>query len=221
VSIPTSAFQLAFYLALLVPGVVYAAARVRLRGPRAADGSVGARILEAIVASSIFDAIYGIVLADVAAQIIADPVAFAADKPRLALTIFLLGGVVVPYVTAWVAYGDVPMLRRPSSWIRETVRPKLTASQQASDTATAWDFANKSAVAGWVRVRLAEGTWVGGRFDQDSRFSTYPEERDIFLSQQWRLDESGQFLGPVEGSQGVWLAINDGHVVEWLHEEEG
>jgi hypothetical protein len=46
--------------------------------------------------------------------------------------------------------------------------------------------------------------------------STYPHARDLFIEQQYNMDKDGSFGRAVPGSSGVWLAITDQHVVEWI-----
>ncbi|HWH26543.1 MAG TPA: DUF6338 family protein [Pseudolysinimonas sp.] len=217
---PSTSFQVVLYLALLVPGVVFAASRVQLRGPRAADRSVAARVLEAVVASAIFDSIYAILFHEQVAVAVLDVRVFVATNVIGVAIAFLACGVAVPYVVAWAVYGQVPILEKPlTSWER-LIRPKLTRSQEANDTPTAWDYGNKTVGEGWVRIRIDSGVWVGGLFDEGSRFSTYPEPRDIFIAQQWKLGPTGEFQSAVAGSQGVWLAVKDEYVVEWLQDQE-
>jgi hypothetical protein len=219
VTIPASSFQLAFYLALLVPGVVFAAARVRLRGPRAPDRSVGSRILEAIVASAILDAIYALILSGQVAEAVEDVHAYLAANVASAALAFLICGAAIPYLAAWLIYGKVPWL----AWIGrlgDRLRPGLTASQEDADTPTAWDYGTRNTRPGWVRIRLAEGVWVGGVWDDACRYSTYPEARDIFIAQEWSVDAAGAFGEPVENSQGVWLAVKDEYVLEWVRDEK-
>ena len=79
---------------------------------------------------------------------------------------------------------------------------------------------SKAVREGWVRVRIAEGVRVGGVFDERSRFSTYPEARDLYITEQWNLDAAGDFESPVRQSQGLWVAIKDEYVVEWLLDEK-
>ncbi|WP_349897632.1 DUF6338 family protein [Parafrigoribacterium soli] len=219
-AIPASSFQLLFYLALLVPGVVFAAVRVQLRGVRAADRSVGARVLEAIVASAIFDSVYAVVFSGEVSIALLDLHTYPARNVVPVAFVFLVGGVLVPYTAAWIIYGQVPFLERPTRLWAERIRPHLTGSQEASDTPTAWDFGSKTVREGWVRVRIAEGVWVGGVFDERSRFATYPESRDLFIAEQWNIDKGGRFVSVVSGTQGLWVAIRDDYVVEWLLDEE-
>ncbi|WP_343046780.1 DUF6338 family protein [Schumannella luteola] len=177
-------------------------------------------MLEAVVASAIFDSVYALVLHDQVAVALGDVRGYVAQNVSATMVVFLVGGVGVPFVVAWLVYGQIPVLDRPSQLWREIVRPKLSHSQQVSDAPTAWDYGNKTVVGGWVRVRIAEGVWVGGVFGDDARFSTYPEARDLFISTPWNLGPAGEFQSPVAGSQGVWLAIKDDYVVEWLYDQE-
>ena len=56
---------------------------------------------------------------------------------------------------------------------------------------------------------LDDGSMIGGLWHGDESFaSSYPAEPDLYLSVQYRLDENGRFLGPVEGSKGCYLALS-------------
>ena len=74
--------------------------------------------------------------------------------------------------------------------------------------------------AGWVRIRIADRVWVGGRFGETSYFSTYPEPRDIFIEEQYVMGDLGAFIEPVVRSAGVWVAVTDEYIVEWLYDAE-
>lgn len=83
---------------------------------------------------------------------------------------------------------------------------------------TAWDFAAPQRSGTFVRVRTPEGGWIGGWFGEGSFVSTYPEKRDIFIASQWTLSEHGAFQDVVPGSAGVWIAVGDGCLVEWIND---
>jgi len=40
------------------------------------------------------------------------------------------------------------------------------------------------------------------------------------MTEQWNLDAAGDFESPVRQSQGLWVAIKDEYVVEWLLDEK-
>uniref|UniRef100_UPI0019CF7859 DUF6338 family protein n=1 Tax=Pseudomonas viridiflava TaxID=33069 RepID=UPI0019CF7859 len=70
---------------------------------------------------------------------------------------------------------------------------------------------------GWVRVRVGVDEWVGGRFADQSYFSTYPEPRDLFIEEPWKMSADGEFIEKVPNSAGVWVAIQAHYIVEWIH----
>ena len=86
-----------------------------------------------------------------------------------------------------------------------------------SNIPTAWDSVASDLRGGqFVRVRLLDGTWVGGWFSTKSFMSTYPEPRDLFIEAQYVLSSRGQFRDRVEGTSGVWVNVPDGAIVEWI-----
>jgi hypothetical protein len=116
------------------------------------------------------------------------------------------------------------------SWGRSLLATGLSTSDTVEITSDIFELSNCSkrlglrnddSPAGWVRVRIAPGQWVGGRFADGSYFSTYPESRDLFIEDQYVVKEDGSFGERVPSSSGVWLSIRDDYVVEWLADEPG
>jgi hypothetical protein len=62
VDVPGTLFQLAVLLLLVMPGVVFAAVRSRLRGPTPDDRDTGVRVLRAMMVSAALDTIYAFAL---------------------------------------------------------------------------------------------------------------------------------------------------------------
>jgi hypothetical protein len=217
-SLPTDQFSLASYLILLVPGIVFTAVRGQLRGFRDVDRSVSSRILQAFLVSVIFDSIYIAIFGFALTQRLETGAPPSPTEVAVGSGLFFCIAIVIPSTVAWLIYGDAPMLRRPQSMFGR-FRRGITNSRYES-TPTAWDLATTQTTAQWVRVRIDKDVWVGGVFSNQSYFSTYPEPRDLFIERQYILDEAGQFLGPVEGTAGVWVAIQDNYVVEFLQPEE-
>ncbi|WP_444664898.1 DUF6338 family protein [Cellulomonas sp. CW35] len=65
---------------------------------------------------------------------------------------------------------------------------------------TAWDAAAPNLGRRFVRIETASGKFVGGWFGENSFVSTYPEPHDLYVEQQWRMSETGEFLLPRRGS---------------------
>lgn len=212
---PTDGMGFLFYLALIVPGMIFISVRAKFRGFRDIDRSVSARILLAFVVSAVFDAVYVSLIGPPVVTRVLTGQGLTAAEVRVAGWGFVLLAIILPAVVSWVVYGGGPPLR----WLHEVAakfRAKITDSRYES-TPTAWDLVTTTTDADWVRVRLADGVWVGGRFGDNSYFSTYPEPRDLYIQEQYMMSRKGQFLKPVPSTGGVWVAVRDDYLVEWVH----
>jgi len=138
----------------------------------------------------------------------------ATSDPRKLAAIVLLGGIALPALTSWLRYGRVrfrPLLESRLGWLRV---PRSTTTY--SPEPTAWDHAAPKLGGSWIRVRLGDELWAGGWISGKSYFSTYPESRDIYIEDQYRMEKDGSFLEQVPGTRGCWMTIPDGCVVEWI-----
>lgn len=217
-SLPTDGPGILFYLALIVPGVVFISVRAQFRGFRDVDRSVGARILLAFVVSAVFDAIYVAALGPLVVERLNTGANLTGPEVATLGWLFVVMAIVIPAVVSWVIYGGGPLLR-PVHRVAAKLRASITDSRYES-TPTAWDLVTTTTEAGWVRVRLSDGVWVGGRFGDNSYFSTYPEPRDLFIQEQYVMTEGGEFGEPVPSTGGVWIAVRDDYLVEWIYDTE-
>jgi Family of unknown function (DUF6338) len=198
-SIPSTAYQLAVLLVLVMPGIVYSAVRSRLRGPTPDDREVGARILRAIMVSAVLDSLYLIVVGPRLVKLVdsTDPAEHIREAGVWALILIF----VVPAVVAFLVNG------LDWDW-RNRAIPRVRRQKGYYPTPTAWDFAAPKLGDYFVRIRLSDGRFVGGWLGAKSYLSTYPESRDMYIDRQWRIDhDDGTFLGPVEGTCGVYVPL--------------
>lgn len=217
-TLPTDGLGILSYLVLIVPGVIFILVRSQFRGFRDVDRTVGGRILLAFVVSVIFDAVYIAVLGAAALERLQTGASFRPHEVAWAAWLFIAMGIVIPAIASWIVYGDGVLLRPLHNAVGK-VRARLTDSRYEA-TPTAWDLAATTTNASWVRIRLSEESWVGGRFGNNSYFSTYPEPRDIFIEEQFEMSTRGEFGEPVRGSAGVWVAVTDDYLVEWLYDSD-
>lgn len=212
---PSTAFEVAAVIVLLLPGLVYAVVRRTLKGYRPDDLAIDSRIAQALVVSVILDALYlalgwrwlsTLVEFENDSIVIVRPVA-------LGLTVLLACGA-IPALVAWLLNMPYrPRLRRDDEtglllkW-RRTIR--------SSDIPTAWDVAASVPDHRLVRVRRRDGTWIGGFYAEGSYVSTYPQPRDIYISVQREMSSDGEFGNVVADTDGVWLRINDDDIVEFV-----
>ena len=227
-SIPETLPQVLIFVALLVPGFSYVTVRTWYVGLRSPDNGAGARILEALYVSAIFVVIYaGLFLAtfvvvswfhgvnpsvggleswlNVGARTL-----HAWLVPVGAVTL-LVG---IPGLVAWWRYSkNWTTVVKPDGSV-EYIKTKASRNLP---TPRAWDHAAFGATSPrFVRILTDSGVYVGGWYGEDSYTSTFPFDRDLYISRQWRMSRDGEFLEPLENSLGVWVPITDTCVVEWI-----
>lgn len=216
-SIPGTAYQLVVLLVLVMPGIVYAAARGRLRGPGPDDRDASVRVLRAMMISAALDTLYVVALGPHFLALHRDrgPRAgqqgWALHSRELAAWAFLLL-FLLPALLAFVLHGLNWEPVKGSRWKHRAKRHR-----SYHPTPTAWDYAAPPHLGGcFVRIRLVDGRFVGGWLGDNSFVSSYPEARDIFIDRQWRLDAAGTMLRPLERTLGVYVNLEGAQLVEWV-----
>jgi hypothetical protein len=229
VPFPTTAFGVVAVVTLLVPGLVFELVRRALQGFRYDDLTIDARIAQALVVSVILDAVYltiGGLHVEHVLSFTGETV--VVERPALLGAVILIGALGVPALLAGARYSPFRLRRRPSAPAagRFSRRLRVALSRKSplhlerkifyAGVPTAWDWGATNPAARMVRVRLPDGSYVGGLFGPGSYVSTYPEPRDLYLSHQYHLNEDGSFALPAHNAAGLWLRIGDDHIVEFF-----
>ena len=71
---------------------------------------------------------------------------------------------------------------------------------------SAWDFVIRTRDSGFVRVYLTDGNVVGGAFSSRSFGSSTSGKGDLYLEEAWMLDVLHEFVKPLVGTNGIWIA---------------
>jgi hypothetical protein len=185
--VPSTVPQLIILVAFILPGVVYQSARSRLRGPTPDElNSATNKVLRAAAVSTALVLLYAVLLGPQLADL-AHGQGWLADHPRWAAVIGLVLLLAVPVALAigeqrWTLWEGRP------SWLTWLTLKGLTTYDP---TPAAWDFAFRDREECFVRVLTGEGRWVGGWFDPDSFASSFPEARELYIAQQWKMSEDG------------------------------
>lgn len=208
-TLPQTLFQVVAILLLVVPGIIFTATRRFLRGPGADEKDFSVRLIHAIAASVIFDCLYLIVAGPWLVSLIAgasSPMQSAVlARPRISGLTVLILAVVIPALAAVLAH-----VRFRKRWY------PFTFAERRHSTPTAWDYAATQADC-YVRIYTSDGKWVGGYMpDKKGFIATYPEPRDIYIPQQWKMSPAGEFLSHVEGTLGIYVPLTGAERVEWV-----
>lgn len=212
--VPTDAFGVLALVVLVLPGIVWISVRTAVRGRRANDADVAGRVLQALAISVALDAAYLLILGPSAIRRLSAVSEPGTPGIRMTAAAVLTLGVAVPALAAYLVNGKTALRKvhpRAPKWCRLPLR--TTANQS---TPNAWDWAAPNLGGRWVRIRTAEGKWVGGWFGNGSYISTYPEPHDIYVIDQHAVAKDGTIGDLVPDSAGFWMALKDGDIVEWI-----
>lgn len=193
---PTSVTQLLLLLLFVVPGFVYQAVRISVRGRLPLDIELSTRIVRAIVSSGIFALVY---LAIVGQDLVdaAHGTGYGFEHPRAGALVALLGGIVIPALLA--------LVRVPNwNWLQR-IGARLPQVTKYDPTPTAWDKTFQSIGECFIRVLNKEGRWVAGYYGPSSYATSYPEPHQLFLERAFHVGDDGTIGEEIDGSQGVLI----------------
>lgn len=202
--LPATVQQLIVLLVLLLPGVVYQEARERFAGRLPAEQEPQNRLLRAVGAGALLDACYAVLAGPALVDLLRGTgpglLSGLAERPRAVGVVGLLLVVVIP---AALARGEVALVRR-------------RARARHDPLPTAWDALFQDRGPCFVRIRTRSGLWIGGFYGSRSFASAYPEARDLYLQQQYRMAADGTFGPPVARSAGIYVQCGEVEVLEIL-----
>ncbi|MBN9154748.1 MAG: hypothetical protein J0J05_12275 [Microbacterium sp.] len=229
-NLPESLPQVLIYIAMLVPGFSYVTVRTWYVGWRSPDYGAGSRILETIYVSAIFAIVYvslGLLGFGLASGVTGmnDLGSFATwiDHGWESTPAWWIG-LVALVLLVLIPGGTSALMNWRTKVVSVEEDGSLTTTKKPVNrnqaTPRAWDHAAYGAASPrWVRIKTSTDVYVGGWLDGAGYISTYPYDRDIFISHQWRMSKRGDFLEPIENSLGVWVPITDACHVEWIDEK--
>lgn len=215
-TIPSSVTQLLVVLVLVIPGFVYQAVRIRIIGRKPGDTDLPTRVLRAIVVSTVFALLYLFALGPeitTAAQAQAE----LADHPRRAASLGFLAAFVIPTMSAIALNRNQIELKLNRAFFKHPVKTIRAEEWTRYDPRpSSWDVAFEGASVGFVRVRMADGTWVAGYYGPNSYASSHPDGRNLFLELAYAVDTTGKIGDPITSSAGVVIDCTSALVVELL-----
>lgn len=202
---PSSVQQVALLILVVLPGVTYQFLRERWRGPVPGQRELGERLLRAVTASVVLDAVYLIVAGPQLLHLARGPNAEGGWNGltrdlRLSGLVGLLLFVLVPAAAA--------------GWMSSRERQRLHARFRG--TPSAWDHAFRDRGPCFIRVRFKNGSWTGGWFGTKSFASSYPDTGELFLQTAWRMNPDGSFASKSENSAGLYIRYEDIDLLEIL-----
>lgn len=205
---PSTVIQVALLILFVLPGITYQFLRERWRGPTPEERDLGERVLRAVAASVVLDAVYLTVAGPELLRLVHGPSSGGWDglvqRPRLVGVAALVLFIVVPAAAA----SGVSYVQRS--------RQKATYRR----TPTAWDHAFRNRQPCFIRARLKDGCWVGGWYGTRSYSTSYPQSAELFLESARRMSRDGSFGARVNQTAGLYIRTSDIDVLEFVESSE-
>jgi hypothetical protein len=213
---PETWVQATVVLAVVVPGFVYQASRRHVAGPDPEHADFSARLLHAIVGTAIFAGLYALLFGSLIREYLVQPAKALEDVDDLGLY-FILFGLGIPWLVArtWYYVESSLWYTRVSAGLSD----RLGLRRSWDPTPSAWDFAFSRGAAGWVRVRFADGTWLGGWFGAESYASSFPNPQELFVQEGWVIDDDGTFTDVCHAPGGMVIRCTAAVSVDFLPAE--
>ena len=195
------AIQIAAAVLFLVPGLNATWVIERLSGPTRLKGTE--RLLRALSWSTLIYLPSGFWLLELSRRILGEGSVSSWEV--------ILGGFTIIFIGPVLLGGIISFIRE-----NERVKDFLWRFTTIDPTPTAWDFAFKRGGPYLVRIKLKDGERVGGFYGPESFASAYPERQELFLEEGWHLDPEGEFVSPIEGSDGLMVHAEAVEIVEFV-----
>ncbi|MET9530797.1 DUF6338 family protein [Streptomyces sp. NPDC006649] len=202
---PSTVMQVMLLVLVVLPGITYQFLRERSRGPVPGERDLGERVLRAVGASLLLDALYLLVAGPQLVRWARESATGGWDgfghQPRQAALLGLVLLVGVPAAAAAAV-----------SWWERGRRPAV----RYRSTPTAWDRMFHGRGSCFVRMRMRDGSWVGGWYGSRSFVTSYPQPPEVYLESAWLMRPDGSFVRPIAGSAGLHVRAAETDLLELL-----
>jgi hypothetical protein len=125
--------------------------------------------------------------------------------------ITILAVFVTPVLAGYLLYTV-----RHRGFIRRTAK-----GSSSHPSPTSWDwFFSENANNYYVRFHLKTGEKLGGYYGENSFATSFPHKQEVYIEEEWHLDEDGKFTEPIEGTKGTIVNREDCSLVQFLEVRE-
>lgn len=187
--------KLALFIAFVVPGFIAIKVYELLSPSRQADSSK--QLIDAVSYSCLN---YGILLWPI---FIVESSDLRSSHSQL-YVLFYIGVLFFAPVLLVISWKYL----RELEWIQKFV---------PHPTQKPWDYVFAQRRTYWVIVTLKNGEKIAGMYGPNSFASSAPSEEQIYLEEQWILNEEGGFERQAEQTSGIIILSSEIRSVEFMH----
>jgi hypothetical protein len=113
------------------------------------------------------------------------------------------------------------LLVAPAIWpvlVKRLLSSKWLRGRVVNPVPTSWDHFFSRGQPCFLLLHLKDGSLIGGRYCGDSYASSYPEPKDLFISEVWTIDKKGHFLSKIDSTAGMLINYDVIDFIEAFHE---
>ena len=99
-------------------------------------------------------------------------------------------------------------------WIREV---KYFQKFAIHPIGKPWDYYFSKKKTCWIVVKMNNGKQLGGSYGANSFASSYPNEEQIYIDEEWIINDDGGFERAVEQSAGIIIFLKDAESIMFYH----
>jgi Family of unknown function (DUF6338) len=183
-------------LVAVLPGAVYAIARENLGASWAwRRTDTATQIFRFLGASAVFHVVFAPLTYVAYQKLVVTRALTEGRRISLWWWLALLAYVLVPYLSG--AFSELSRVWG-DNWLNRCIRWMLAPISGRSAEPRAWDrLFSKSNLAGYIRLRLNDGTWKAGVW-LDSYASGYGEEGDLYIAHEVAVNDEGEIVTDAE-----------------------
>lgn len=121
--------------------------------------------------------------------------------------------------TAYVLFYVFVLLIAPIAWACVLKKLRTTEVFQRSmphPTAKPWDFFFAQRKPYWTIVTLKDGKTIAGRYDSASFASSAPAPEQLYLEENWEVNDDGGFERPRTATAGILILSSEIVTIEFF-----
>lgn len=114
-----------------------------------------------------------------------------------------------------------PLIYILIKYIRKALLETLFVNSAEPSSSQLWDLIFSQNKARWIIVHLKDGRSIGGWYGEHSYCSSFPSKEQIYLEEVYKINENGEFEGPIiERTDGILILGDDISAIEFFKSED-
>ncbi len=125
-----------------------------------------------------------------------------SKNPFVFYLVFIFAVIIAPILCVYIFY----IISKKKWFSKSLINP----------TKSPWDsfFSNRESY--FVIVTLKSGKLIGGKYGTNSYSSTFPNPKEIYLEEVWKLNENSGFVKKRKQTEGIFISSDEISTIEFF-----